>query len=49
MKLKSTKKELNKVKNENLQQFEKISCLTEDFKMIDNAAKESVEALERLR
>ena len=49
MKLKSTKKDLKKVKNENLQQLAKISCLTEELEITDNTPKESVEALQRIR
>ena len=49
MKLKSTRKELKKVKNENLQQLAKISCLTEELEITNNTPKESVEALQRLR
>ena len=49
MKLKNTRKELKKVKNENLQQLAKISCLTEELEITDNTPKESVEALQRIR
>ena len=49
MKLKRTRKELKKVKNENLQQLAKISCLNEELEIADNTPKESVEALQCIR
>ena len=49
MKFKSIRKELKKVKNENLHQLVKILCLTEDLEMIDYAPKENIEVIKRLR
>ena len=50
MKLKSTRKELKKVKNENLEQLAKISCLNAELELTDdNTTRESVETLQRIR
>ena len=49
MKLKSTRKERKKVKNENLQHLAKILCLTEELETTNNTPNEIVKALQRIR